>query len=168
MAKKKLAKLKANPKFAASLKSAWGKILEYLHEDGKTQMAVAKRMVRVWRLALQLAEAAEEGARKSVTVEMSLWSKMGMNLGHDTLKVANTTPGGQAEEKGVMAGWVCRRVEDRPVATLTEFMAAINDCRDRGVADVPVVFELDALSSAKFRAAEKAKQQQSGARRGRG
>jgi len=56
---------------------------------------VAKRMVRVWRLAILLSEQTADGARKQVTVTLSVFSKIGMSLGQDTLRVQNTTPGGQ-------------------------------------------------------------------------
>jgi hypothetical protein len=109
-------------------------------------------MVRVWRLALQLSEGASEGARRTVAITLSLWSKMGMNLGQDTLRVVNTTPGGQAEDKGVRPGWVCKRVGDTAVGTLTEFMAAVNGTREQGIAEVAVLFELDPAASAKAKA----------------
>ena len=56
---------------------------------------MAKRMVRVWRLAILLSEQTADGARKQVTVTLSVFSKIGMSLGQDTLRVQNTTPGGQ-------------------------------------------------------------------------
>jgi len=49
----------------------------------------------------------------------------------------------------VRAGWVCKRVGDRPVGTLTEFMAAINEARERGISEASIVFELGPSSSAK-------------------
>jgi C-terminal processing protease CtpA/Prc len=72
---------------------------------------VAKRILSVWRTA----EGEQKVVRTQIVVKMNIWEKMGLELGHDTLRVARVAPGGQAEKKHVEAGWICKKVDKVPV-----------------------------------------------------
>lgn len=70
-------------------------------------MAIAKRILSVWRTA----EGEQKVVRTQVVVKMDIHKKMGLELGHDSLRVARVAPGGQADLKKICTGWICKKVD---------------------------------------------------------